>query len=99
MIRSRADLSTTGAEDLAIAALAFLAADPERLEPFLSLSGLTPQTVRAAAGDPGFLRAVLEHIAADEGLLLSFAANEQRDPGEVLRALHKLGGGAPDFGA
>jgi hypothetical protein len=97
MSRAAKDLSTGGAEDLAVAGLIFLAGDAERLEPFLSLTGLTPETLRAAAGDPGFLRAVLEHIATDDSLLLAFAANEQRQPDEILRALKRLGGGTPDW--
>ena len=97
MSRLREDPSTSGAEALAIAGLAFLASDFERLEPFLSLSGLAPENIRAAASDPGFLRAVLEHIAGDESLLLAFAANEQRDPGDVQKALRRLGGGPADW--
>jgi hypothetical protein len=96
MSRAARDFSTTAAEDLAIAGLAFLAGDIERLEPFMNLTGLTPGTLRLAAGDPSFLRGVLEHIASDESLLLSFAANEQRNPDEILRALRRLEGGAPD---
>jgi hypothetical protein len=97
MNRLRKDLSTEMAEGLAISGLAFLASDVERLEPFLSLSGLSPHNVRAAASDPGFLRAVLEHIVADESLLLAFSANEQLSPDQILRALQRLGGGAADW--
>jgi hypothetical protein len=97
MSRFRTDFSPSDAETLAVAGLVFLASDTERLEPFLSLSGLNPGNIRAAATDPGFLRAVLEHIVADESLLMAFAANEQRDPADVLRALHKLGGGPTDW--
>ena len=97
MSRLRKDLSTEAAEALAVSGLTFLASDLERIERFLSLSGLAPDNVRTAAADPGFLRAVLEHIAADESLLLAFAANEQIAPEAVPRALARLGGGAPDW--
>ena len=78
------------AEALAVNALGWLAQDGERLERFLSLSGLTPETVRAAAGEPGFLGAVLTHLMSDESLLLAFAANEGIAPDGVARAAHRL---------
>lgn len=73
-------------EQLAISALGFLAADPERLERFLSLSGLTHAGLRAAAVDPGFFAAILDHIASDESLLLACAAALPCDPAQVDRA-------------
>jgi hypothetical protein len=74
------------AEALAIEALGFLAADPERIERFLSLSGLNPSTLRAAAAEPAFLAAVLDHLATDESLLTAFAANAGRAPASVAAA-------------
>ena len=79
-------------EDVAIAALSFIAADPERLSRFLGLSGLEPATLRAAAAEPGFLAQVMEYVAADESLLLAFAANAGHHPEAVAQAARKLGG-------
>ena len=76
---------------IAVEALAFLASDVERLERFLALTGLSPDTIRAAAASPGFLAAVLDHLADDESLLVAFAANAGRDPTEVLAARARLG--------
>jgi Protein of unknown function (DUF3572) len=42
------------AESLAIAALAFLAAEPGRLGRFLALTGIGPESIRAAAHQPQF---------------------------------------------
>ena len=42
------------AEALAIAALTFIAEEPERLGRFLALSGIGPESLRAAASEPGF---------------------------------------------
>ena len=56
------------AEELAISALSFLAEDPETLGRFLGATGLGPETLRAAATEPGFLVAVLEHLMGDESL-------------------------------
>ena len=62
------------AEDLAIAALGFIAGEPERLGRFLAMTGIGPDSIRAAAREPRFLLGVLDHLAADEPLLLAFAA-------------------------
>jgi hypothetical protein len=74
------------AEPIAISALSFLASDSERLGRFLALTGLGPESIRQAAHEPGFLAAVLDHLASDEPLLLTFAANSGRDPAAVARA-------------
>ncbi len=74
------------ATELAIAALSFLAGDTERLERFLALTGLGPQSLRAAAREPGFLLGVLEHVASDESLLLAFASENGIEPESVERA-------------
>ncbi|WP_374306563.1 DUF3572 domain-containing protein [Methylocella sp.] len=79
------------AEALAIEALGYLAGDPEQLERFLSLSGLRPETLRAAAAAPGFLAGVLDFVAGEEALLLAFAADAGRDPAEIGRARAALG--------
>ena len=39
-------------ENLAVQALAFLAADPERLGRFLAVTGIGPDAIRRAAADP-----------------------------------------------
>jgi len=84
--QSRRGLSQEAAESLAISALSFLAADPDRLGRFLSLSGLTPETLRAAAAEPGFLGAVLDYLCSDESLLLAFAANSDHEAEAVIEA-------------
>lgn len=80
------------ARALAIDALAFLAADPDRLGRFLALSGIGPDQVRAAAQEPGFLAGVLEHVQSDESLLLAFAEHNGIGPQQVGKALRALGG-------
>ena len=80
---------------MAVEALGFLAGDDERLERFVSLSGLNPGNLRAAAAQPRFLAAVLEYLTTDESLLVVFAANSGRAPEEVARAHAALGGRDP----
>jgi hypothetical protein len=80
------------AEDLAIAALGFIAAEPERLSRFLALTGIAPTSIRAAAREPQFLVGVLDHILNEERLLLDFAAENDVDPEAVMRARDALAG-------
>lgn len=84
------------AETLALLALGFLAAEPERIEPFLAATGLGPATLRAAAGEPGFLVAVLDHLLANESLLLEFVGNLSLNPEIIGQARERLAG--PEHG-
>ena len=80
------------AEMLAIQALGFIAAEPERLDAFLGATGLTLERLRESATEPDFLAGVLEHMLADESLLLAFAESAAIDPAAVARARNALGG-------
>ena len=80
------------AESLAAQALTYLGSDAERLARFLALSGLGPQSLRAAARAPGFLAAVLDYIASDEKLLVAFATEVGVEPAHVDRARRLLSG-------
>ena len=90
--------SSTGADaerNLAVEALAFLAADEARLERFLAVTGLGPHNLRRAAADPGFLVSVLDYLAGDERLLVAFAAEKGLKPENVMRAFESLRGPPP----
>ena len=78
------------AETLAVQALAFIAEDDSRLGAFVAATGIAPQSMREAAREPNFLVGVLEHILAEENLLLAFADSAGIDPAEVARAHHAL---------
>jgi hypothetical protein len=81
------------AQDLAVAALSFLAEEPDRLGRFLAAAGIAPDRIRAAAREAGFLAGVLDHLSGDEELLIAFARHVDVDPAEVERARAALGGG------
>ncbi len=81
------------AEGLAIQALSFLAEDDERFGQFLALSGLDASEIRAAAGQPGFLAGVLDHLVSDERMLVAFAEQSGLAPGEIAKAHSALSGG------
>ena len=87
-LRNRAE----GARELAIAALGFIAAEPDRLARFLALSGIGPESIRAAARAPGFLAGVLDHVAGDESLLIAFAQERGIAPQDLMAARAALAG-------
>jgi hypothetical protein len=82
------------AEALAAQGLAFLAGEPSRLNGFLLASGLSPADLRARAGTPEMLLAVLEHLAGDESLLLVFAEARKVAPDSIAWAIALLQGDA-----
>ena len=90
-MKSAKRASRQAAETLAIQALAFIAADCEQLSRFLGMTGLAPKQIRTAAREDGFLAGVLEHMLADENLLIGFADSAGIDPAEVARAHGSLG--------
>jgi hypothetical protein len=92
-MKGPATQSREAAEALAIQAFSFIAEDPERLDAFLAASGIGPEAIRDAARAPGFLGGVLDHMLADESLLLAFADSAGLDPASVARARRALSGG------
>jgi Protein of unknown function (DUF3572) len=97
--KSTSEARREAAAELAVAALTFLAGETERLERFLAATGLGPQSLRAAAREPGFLLGVLDHVASDESLLLAFANENGIDPEDVGRARDALAERPGDTGA
>jgi hypothetical protein len=85
------------AEVAALQVLGFLAADPERLQRFMDLSGLDVQAIRASATDPAFLAGLLDHLLSDESLLLIFAEEHGLRPERIQDLRRKLPGASLDF--
>ena len=77
---------------MAVLGLSWLAADPERLDKFLSLTGIDHGAIRETAQQAGFLSAVLEHLCADEDSLLAFAAESGLAPDVISGAAVTLSG-------
>ena len=77
-------------EVVAISALAFFAEDPKRLERFLSLTGLRPESLRREASDAGFLSGGMQQVVGWEPWLLEFAAHAGLAPADVIRAADQL---------
>ncbi len=91
-LKKRQSASVDSARSLAISALAFIAADFDRLNRFLSLTGLGPDNLRTAAADPAFLGSVLDYLVGDEELMVEFAADAGLKPEAVARAHAALRG-------
>ena len=78
------------AEIVAVQALSFLAADPERLGRFLAESGIGPETLRSAAADPQFLASVLDFVTRDDATVEAFAKASSLHPTNVVAAREVL---------
>lgn len=92
-IRSSKDRARReAAQALAVAALSFLASEPDHLGGFLAATGIGPNDIRSASRDPDFLNGVLDHFSGNEPLLVAFAQRQGIDPAEIERARATLGG-------
>jgi hypothetical protein len=63
---------------------------------FFNLTGLTPETIREAAENPGFHASVLDHFLADETLLVQFTQSTGLRRDEVSSARESLERGGTD---
>ena len=82
------------AQILAAKGLMFIANDQEVLGRFMSLTGLAPDDIRGAAGEPEFLAGILSFFMDHEAVLMAFAASAGILPGRVADA-HLVLSGAP----
>lgn len=81
------------AEELAVAALLFIADDPELMPRFLNITGINVADIRQAAASKGFLAGVLQFIMAHEPTLMAFSAKSGYLPQSVGEAVNFLPGG------
>lgn len=78
------------AELIAVEVLSFLSLETGRLVRFIETCGISPESLRKAAEQPGFLLAILEYVAEDESLLTTFAVNAGYDPAVIIQAKNRL---------
>ncbi|WP_269582544.1 DUF3572 domain-containing protein [Roseibium sp. Sym1] len=86
-------MSVEEAQGIATEALLQLSKEPEQIGRFLAVSGIGPEMIREAAGEPGFLAGVLEFYMMDETLLLAFCENAGIRPTMIAAARYALAGG------
>lgn len=79
-------------EALALSTVQFIASEGDRLQRFLDLSGIAPESLRLRLGEPAFLAGVLDYLLGDEALLLEFAHWASLAPSEIAAARRSLGG-------
>jgi hypothetical protein len=65
--------------------------DQDRAERFLSLTGLTPDVLRASLGEPATMAAVLEFLCSHEPDLVAAADALEVSPETLVRARERLG--------
>jgi hypothetical protein len=86
-------LTTETALAIARDALLWLLEDPERIAGFLGTSGLSPAELRARAGDPDMLGAVLDHVMSEDDWVIAFALETDHPPQSLNSARAALPGG------
>jgi len=75
---------------LALSALAWTLADQNRAERLLALTGLTPAGLRARAGEPAMLAAVLDFLEGHEPDLVACAEALEVPPAALVAARGEL---------
>ncbi len=81
--------TTDAARDIALHALGWTLAEPDRAERLLATTGLTPTDLRARIEHPQMLAAVLGFLLAHEPDLIACAAALDERP-EALVAAHAV---------
>ena len=97
-MQSQKDTTGQDAEVLSIAILSWLAGEPELLSRFLSLTGVDPSDLRAAAGNRGFLAGLVEFLMGHEPTLMAFCEATGTKPEQVVLAHASFGGTAQGGG-
>ncbi len=82
---------------LALDVLLWMVGDADRLLPFLAVTGLAPDDLRAGARDPAVLGAVLDHVVGEEPVLLACAEGIGVPPERIAAAWRRRQ--PPDFEA
>ena len=93
--RKPSQLDRDAAEAIALQGLTFILEEPARAARFLKLTGIEAADLRARATSGELMVAVLEHLSADESLLLVFAAGRGIAGEDVGRALALLQRASP----
>jgi hypothetical protein len=84
--------STIDAEALALSALAAMLSDERRARRFLDLSGIGTDELRARAGEPALLAALIRFLEAHEPDLIAVAEDLGVAPQELVATREALEG-------
>ncbi|MBL4892737.1 MAG: DUF3572 domain-containing protein [Rhizobiaceae bacterium] len=83
-------MNETNAKAVAIQILEYLAGDQEQLSRFMALTGIEASEMRQMAGSTPFMVALLDYLLGNEPTLLSFTAERNIAPDDILKARHCL---------
>ncbi|PCI88716.1 MAG: hypothetical protein COB24_01765 [Hyphomicrobiales bacterium] len=78
------------AENIAIAALQYIAAHETYFDHFLASSGMEAEQIKHAITTVDFQISILDFICLDESLLLSFCQTAEIEPAEPYKAFQYL---------
>jgi len=92
----RAPDTNADATELALRALVWTLAEPDRAQRLLDTTGLMPDDLRARAGKPAVLAAVLGFLENYEPDLIACAEGLDVRPEAIVAAHHALDGGEFD---
>lgn len=70
---------------LADLCLGHLAGDPEQLAQFMTISGHSPASLRAAVGTDQLQIGLIDYFAQNEALLLALCGNNSMKPDQFMR--------------
>ena len=79
--------------EIGLAALAYVAGDEDALGRFMNETGVDAAGLKARAGEPALLGALLDFLFADESLLLAFCKAESLPVNAIIKARAALPGG------
>lgn len=88
-VKKRGEAQTDPAT-LALGALGWILADPDRAARMLNLTGLTPDILRGAVAEPGTQAAILAFLEAHEPDLVAAAEYLGTSPPALVRARMEL---------
>jgi len=83
-------VSRERAEEIAVSALTHIGSSERLFARYLQITGLTAQSLRRAASEPGFLASTLGFLTAHEPDLMDFAASAGLKPREIAEAAEVL---------
>ncbi len=86
-------VNEAAAQEIAVRALLWIAADPERSGQFLGYSGADPGDLKARSAEPEFLGFVLDFILLDDAFILDFCTEAGLPPESPMQARARLPGG------
>ena len=86
----RAPVTNADATELALRALVWTLAEPDRAQRLLDTTGLDPQDLRARAGEPAVLAAVLGFLENYEPDLIACADGLEVAPATLVAARAEL---------